>query len=185
MNLRPRRLAEQDLPEVVLEQERIGDAQCREEADDVAVEENRLPSASRRIAAVLQLELVDDDVFGVASFARLCGAEETEQRALRTQEARELIGERLSGGTIEIVEDIPAENAIDRVLLRGESGFEKTRNRRSLAGPQVPVDIGKNVFDTNLSAELFTEEADVGSNDRPEIEQDRRLPRRQARQELA
>src|SRR5262245_9131061 len=134
MNLRPGRLSKEDLSEVVLQQERVRDAQGRKKADDVAVEQDRLASAGRRIRAVLQLELDDDDVFGVARVARLRRAEKAEQRAFRSQQARQLIGKRLRGSAIEVVENIPAENAIDRIGERRKAGLQKTWNRRNVAG---------------------------------------------------
>ena len=132
MNLRPGWLSEEELSEIVLQQERVRNAQGREKANDVAVEQDRLPSAGCRIRAVLQLELIDDDVFGVAGVARLRRAEKAEQRAFRSEQARELIGERLCGGAIQIVEDIPAEDAVDRILQRRKAGFQKTWNRRNI-----------------------------------------------------
>jgi hypothetical protein len=129
--------------------------------------------------------LIDDDVLGVAGVARLRRTEKAEQRAFRSQQAGELIGERLCGGAIEIVEDIPAEDAIDWIRQRRKPGLQKTWNRRNVTGSQVPVEVGKNILDSNLAPELLPEEADVGSDDRSEIEQDRRFPRRQAGQEFA
>lgn len=185
MNLRPGWLSEEELSEIVLQQERVRNAQGREEANDVAVEQDRLPSARCRIRAVLQPELIDDDVFGVAGVARLRRTEKAEQRAFRSEQARELIGERLCGGAIQIVEDIPAEDAVDWILQRRKAGFQKTWNRRNVTRLQVPVEVGKDILDSNLAPELLPEERDVGSDDRSEIEQDRRFPRRQAGQELA
>ena len=42
----------------------------------------------------------------------------------------------------------------------------------------VPIEIGEDVLDENLAAELLAEEADVAADDRAEIEQHRRLARR-------
>src|SRR5438309_5480020 len=74
-----RRLAEEDFSEVVLQEERVGDAQPGKQPDDVAVEQDRLASAQRRVRPVLQVHFVDDDELGVASVARRGGAEEAEQ----------------------------------------------------------------------------------------------------------
>ena len=79
-----------------MQEERVRDAKAGEEPNDVAVEENRLASARGRITAVLQIHFIRDDVLRVARVARLRGAEETEQRALRAQDACELIGQRLA-----------------------------------------------------------------------------------------
>src|SRR6478609_5692031 len=56
-----RRFAEEDHAQVVLQQERIGDAQPREQPDDVAVEQDRLPPPQRGVRPVFQVHLVDDD----------------------------------------------------------------------------------------------------------------------------
>ena len=49
----------------------------------------------------------------------------------------------------------------------------------------VPIEVGEDVLDENLAAELLAEEADVAADDRTEIEQDGQLARRQRCQELA
>ena len=55
-----RRLAEEELAEVGLQQERIGDAEVLEELDDVAVLQHALASARSRICAMPQRVFVKD-----------------------------------------------------------------------------------------------------------------------------
>src|SRR5262249_57577864 len=49
----------------------------------------------------------------------------------------------------------------------------------------VTIEGGKDAPDENLAAELPAEKADVAADDRAQVEQDRRLPRRQAREKLS
>ena len=51
------RLAEEDLPQVVLQEERIGHAQPLEQPDDVAIREHRLAATRRGIRPVLQVHV--------------------------------------------------------------------------------------------------------------------------------
>src|SRR5579862_9012954 len=158
-NARPRLrgLAKQDLPQVVLQEERVGHAQAGEEPDDIAVEENRLASARGRIGAVLQVHLVRDDVLRVARVARLRGAEEAEQRAFGAQDARELIGERLCGGLVHIVDQVPAEDAVDGGLLLRKPRLQEGRQRVELAVADMSIEVGEDVLDENLAPELLAE----------------------------
>jgi hypothetical protein len=39
----------------------------------------------------------------------------------------------------------------------------------------VPLDVSEDIFDENLTAELFAEETDVAADDGAQIEQDRRF----------
>ena len=53
------------------------------------------------------------------------------------------------------------------------------------AGADVAIEIGEQILDEDLAAELLAEEADVGADDGPQIEEHGRLAAREARQELA
>jgi hypothetical protein len=48
----------------------------------------------------------------------------------------------------------------------------------------VAIDVGEDVLDENLAAELLAEKADVAANDRSEVEQRRRFARGQRREKL-
>jgi hypothetical protein len=49
----------------------------------------------------------------------------------------------------------------------------------------MPFDVGEQIFKDDLAPEAFAEERHVRADHRTEVHQYRRLPRRQARQELA
>ena len=42
-------------------------------------------------------------------------------------------------------------------------------------GADVPVDIGAQILDVELAAEMLAEEGDVGADDRPEVDEDGRV----------
>src|SRR5438270_88709 len=180
-----RRLPKQDLSQIVLQQKGIRDAQAGEQPDDVAIEERGLTAACRRIRAMLQRHLVADDVLGVVLYLRLRGAEEAEQRPVRSQDPRQLVGDLRRRRLVEIVDQIPAENAVDGVRDLRESLLQKGRQLFELAAAHVAIDVGKDVLDENLAAELLAKKADVAPDDRAQIEQDGRIVGRKARQELA
>src|SRR5688572_11298647 len=81
-SVRRRRLSEENFPKVVLQQERVCDAQALEEPEDVAVEKTGLAGPRSGIRAVFQVHFVDDDVLRVTGLARLGAREESEQRAV-------------------------------------------------------------------------------------------------------
>src|SRR3954468_15364744 len=98
-----RRLAEEDLAKVVLEEERVRYAEAGEHPQDVAIEHDRLASPSGCVRTVPEVPLVDDDVLRVTALARLNRAEEREQRAVRPQDPRELVREHLGRGLVHVV----------------------------------------------------------------------------------
>src|SRR5579862_7709089 len=108
-------LAKQDFSKVVLKEKRIRHSQTREELDDVAVEQHRLAPARGGIRAVLQVHVVHDDELGVQRIAGTAGAEEPEERTVRTQDARQLIRELGCRRLVEVIDQVPAENAVDAV----------------------------------------------------------------------
>src|SRR5438094_5355206 len=164
-------LSEQNLAQVVLQQKGIRDAQAVEEADDVAVQQDRLASARGWIPPMLQRHFVDDDVLGVPRVARLRGAEESEQGALGPQHARQLVGQLLRRRTIHVVDDVPAEDAIHRSVGLRKARLQESRQRVELRVAHVAIEIREDILDKNLAAELFTKEADVAPDNRTEIEQ--------------
>src|SRR6185436_9722895 len=100
--------SEEDLAQVVLQQERVGDTKTGEHADDIAVEQHGLASARGRIGAVLQVPLVGDDELRVVRIVVRVrgGAKEAEQRAVRAQDAGQLGGQLLRRAAIEVVDEI-------------------------------------------------------------------------------
>src|SRR2546430_4059083 len=99
------RLSEQNLAKVVQEKERVGNSQAGEKADDVAVEQNRLPSARRGVRPVPQIHFVDNDVFRVARIARRRRAEKAEQGAVGSAHPRQTAGQPLSSPASEGTEE--------------------------------------------------------------------------------
>src|SRR5258707_534554 len=72
----------------------------------------------------------------------------------------------------------------------GARSSSRTSSRISIATFERPranvaIEIREDVLDEDLAPELFAEEADIAADHRPQIEQDGRLARRQAREELA
>src|SRR5438874_1435666 len=117
--------------------------------------------------------------------ARLRRAEEAEQRSIGAEHARQLRGELLRRLAVEVVDNVPAQNAVHPAIGLREAPLEKGRQRLKRALARVPVEVGENVLDEDLAAQLLAEEADVAADDRAEIEEDRRFARGQRRQELA
>ena len=48
------------------------------------------------------------------------------------------------------------------------------------AGARVPVDVGREILDVQLAAQLLAEERDVGADDGPAVDEDRRVSCRSA-----
>src|SRR5262249_7813393 len=108
------------------------------------------------------------------------GDEEAEQRPVRPQHARQLRRKLLRRSAIEIVHDVPAQDAVYAGVVHREALREKRRQILELAIPDVAIDVGEDIFDENLAAELFTEKADVAADDRTEVEQHRGIAGGQA-----
>ena len=72
---------------------------------------------------------------------------------------------------------VPAQDAVDRAVACGNASWRAPGSASQLAVADVPIEIREDVLDENLAAELLAEEADVAADDRPEVEQHRRLAR--------
>ena len=185
--LRRGRLAEQHFAQVVLQEELLGDAERLEHPLDVAVQERTLLAAGGGIRTVLQRLSIDDDVFRVRRSVRrlrLHGAELRQQRAVRPEDANEVPGQRLGRRPIDVVEDVPAENAVDAPLLLREARLEERGQLLELALRDVAIDVLEEILDQDLAAKLLAEERDVGADDGAEIEEQRLRPRVQAGEKL-
>src|SRR4051794_19719375 len=132
---------------------------------------------------MLQIDLVDDDVLRIAQVGRLCGAEETEQRPFGSKDARQLGRDRLRRRLVEIVDQIPAQHAVNRAGRLRKSSFEEVRQPLEFPLANMPIEIGKNILDENLAPELLAEKTDVAADDRAQIEQHRRSIRGERGQE--
>ena len=145
------------------------------EPDDVAVQQNRLPAAGRRILAVPQRHVVHDDVAS-------CSACRAAARCRKIRGAPPSGGARASAASrrlrrlpIEIVDQIPAEDrrrpyasACGKPLLRKPEATRAFRSRTWRSRSR------EDVLDEDLAAKLLAEETDVAADDRAQIEQDRR-----------
>src|SRR5262245_38617860 len=74
--------SEKDFAQIVLQQERVGHPESAKQTNDVAVEQDRLPSARRRIRSMLEVHFVHDDVLRVLRLRLLDGTEESEKSAI-------------------------------------------------------------------------------------------------------
>ncbi len=109
-------LPEEDFAKIRLEQELFDDAQRLEETLDVAIGQRPLLGTRGGVRPVLQTCFVDDDVsrvLGPRAGLRLRSAEERQQHAVGAKHANELIGQRLRGFLVQVVEHVPAEDAVD------------------------------------------------------------------------
>ena len=61
---------------------------------------------------------------------------------------------------------------------------QRLGQRVARAGARVPVDLGGEILDEQLAAELLAEERDVGADDRAEVDEHRRLVVRERGEEL-
>src|SRR5206468_9608740 len=101
------------------------------------------------------------------------------------QHARQFAGQFLRRGAIQIVDEVPAQDAVDSAGFLWKSFLEKRRQGLERAGTHVPIEIGEQILDEDLASQLLAEEADVAADDRTEVDEYRCFARRQARQELA
>ena len=66
----------------------------------------------------------------------------------------------------------------------GNALVEELGQRLELPLADVSIDVGEDVLDEDLAAELLAEKAHVAADDRPEIEQHRRFARGQRGEEF-
>ena len=177
-------LPEKHFAKIALQQELFGDAQRLEHALDVAIRQRPLLAARGRVRAVLKIRLVDDDVprvFGLARRRRLRGDEKRQQHAVGPQHPRELLGQLLAPSSCPDSRRRPSTGC--RRCCPTPAGSASIRNAgksSSLSFTDVTVDVLGQILDDDLAAELLAEEADVGADDRTEIEQHRLRPRTEA-----
>ena len=74
----------------------------------------------------------------------------------------------LRGFLIQIVEDVPAQDAVDAARSCGNRFDRNAGNWSSMTVTDVTVDVLRQIFDDDLAAELLAEETDVGADDRTE-----------------
>src|SRR4029450_6538232 len=112
-------------------------------------------------------------VFGLEAGRRLRGAEKRQQYAVGTQHPHELIGQRRRGFLIKVVEDVPAQDAVDTARLLREPLHQERRKLVEKTVTDVTVDVLRKIFDDDLAAQLLAKETDIGADDRPKVVEDR------------
>ncbi len=130
-----------------------------------------------------QLEAVrpGHDVAGELGNRRRSRAKERVQHTARLHKPGEMASQRLAGGTVQQIEQVPAQDAVDGAVRVRESFLEERLDlaHRRRRGRKIRGD----VFDEDLAAQPLSEERDVLSDDRTEVQKDRRINRRERRQE--
>ena len=81
--------------------------------------------------------------------------------------------ERLRGFPIQVVEDVPAQNAVHAFVFLRKARREKRGQLPGLAFADEAIDVLEDVLDENLAAQFLAEEGDVGADDGTEVEQQR------------
>ena len=100
-------------------------------------------------------------------------AEKRQQYAVGTKHPHELIGQRLRRFLIKVVEQVPAQDAVDTARLLREPLHQERRKLVEKTVTDVTVDVLRQIFDDDLAAQLLAKETDVGADDRTKVEEDR------------
>ena len=157
------RLAEEHLAHRAFQQELFGDPQRLEHPLDVAIRQRLQPCrAQPDTAGAADCAAIDDDIPRVPRLRaglRLGGVEEREQRAVRAQNPRQLLRQRRRRRLVEIVEQIPAQDAVDAAgLLRKTPARRDAGRSSSLPSTRLAIDVLRQILDEDLAAELLAEE---------------------------
>jgi hypothetical protein len=75
----------------------------------------------------------------------------------RLQHPRQLVGHNECGRRIEEVQQVPAENAVDTAVGLRESLAEERGQLPRRSRAVVPIDVGEEILDEDLAAELLAE----------------------------
>ena len=97
-------------------------------------------------------------------------AEKPHHRTAGPQHADDLSGQRLRRGLRQIVEDVPAQDAVDAPVLVAEALVDRAGKVVQRARARVPIVVGKQILDEQLAPELLAEKRDVGADHRTEID---------------
>ena len=124
---------------------------------------------------MLEVHIIHDDELRVARLARHGGTEESKQRAVGPQHPRQLRRELLRRGAVEIIDHVPAQDAVDRPFFLRKALLEERRQMLERVRADMAIDVGENVLDKNLATELLAEKAHVAPDDRAKIQQHRRF----------
>src|SRR5512139_211624 len=176
--------AEQDLPHIALEQERVRHPEPGKELDDVAVLQDTLAAVRGAVRPMSQVLGIDDDVPGVVGRAHGNRPEEPEQRAVGANHPGQLGRHRARRRLVQVVEDVPAQHAVHALVVLAEPGLQELRKLVERSFALVPLEVGAQILHVDLAAELLAEERDVRANHRPEVDQDGSGVRAEAGDEL-
>jgi hypothetical protein len=97
--------------------------------------------------------------------------EQGEQHSVGAQHSNQLACQRLDSRFVEVIEDVPTEDAVHRAVFLCESLREKRLQRVQLSLAEMTLDIAEDVFDVNLATKLLAEKIDVGADDGTEVDQ--------------
>jgi hypothetical protein len=109
--------------------------------------------------------------------SRGCAVPKNPSSAVGPEHAHQLRGEGLCRFPIHIVDQIPAEDAVDRRIGLREPLREERRKRLDFPLAYMAIEIRVDVLYENLAAKLLAEVRDVAADDRSQIQQDRRTAR--------
>src|SRR6185503_7392361 len=116
--------------------------------------------------------------------SRRCRAEESEQRAVGLEQAGQLDRERLRRRRVQVIDQIPREDAVDAACGLHEAFGEKRRKVSRRASTDVPLEVGVQILDEYLAAQRLAEKGQVRPDDGTQVEQHRRVQRGERPEEL-
>jgi len=124
--------------------------------------ETRRAENNRMMSRLSRIEWRPEAVpLRIAGISGLCRPEEPEQHTFRPKQSDQLSGERLRRASIEVIDEIPAEDAVDGFRQFRKPIGKKLRKCTHIAAPLIPVEVREDVLDVDLALELLTEKADV------------------------
>ena len=80
-------------------------------------------------------------------------------------------GQRLGRRTIQVIQDVPAQDAVNGFRRLREPLGKEVGELFRVAVLDVQIDVLGNVFDAEAAAEVFTEERDIAAHDGAQVEQ--------------
>jgi hypothetical protein len=134
---------------------------------------------------VFERLVVDDEIPRVFLARHGDGGKEREERATGLEEPGHFARQRLRRALVEVVEDVPAEDAVEAGIGLGEAGLEELRQLFGPVLPRVLLEVRVDVLDEELAAQAFTEIVDVAADNGAEVEQHRSLAMLERREEPA
>ena len=122
------------------------------------------------------MEIVHNFVLRIARARLARASKEAQQRAAGSEHADQLGCEQPGRLTIQIVDQVPAENPVDACVRPPATNLQDLCDRCRLCSalPGEAVEIREEILDKTLTPEPLTEKSDVRLNDRSQIQQDRR-----------